>query len=102
MEENLLDSPERRLSDTELARRLRVMEASGFLKLANLLRNDLRAVRAMREESKFTLAHPELPRGPELAGKIRGWLIENKLEWSQENLQKAVDAMATVSLEARS
>ena len=80
------------MSDAEYIRRLRVAEVAPFLRLADLLGNDARALRAMREESKFIRAHPGTPVGKEFADKVRGWLISNKLEWNQENLEKAVAA----------
>lgn len=46
----------------------------------------------MREETAFIHTRPGLPRGDEFAAKVRGWLVANGMEWSQENLQAAVDA----------
>jgi hypothetical protein len=81
------------LSDAEQARRMRQCEMKGFLQLAALLHDDVKAVKAMREESAFIAAYPNLPRGDEFAARVRGWLIAERLEWTQENLQKAVDAV---------
>lgn len=94
MELSLLDSPDHGLSDAELARRLRMQEAAPFLRLSALVGSDLKAVRCMRGEQKYLLAHPEFPRGPEAAAKVRVWLLEQKLEWTVENLEKAVAAVA--------
>lgn len=81
------------MSDAEFARRARLSEVPTFILLADLLKNDMRAIRAIREEAEFVNARPDLPRGPEFAAKVRGWLVANKLEWTQENLQTAVDAV---------
>ena len=48
----------------------------------------------MRQEIDFVAKHPELPRSAEYAAKVRGWLVDNKLEWTEENLEKAVVAAA--------
>lgn len=87
------------ISDAELMRRLRACEALGFMDLAGLLGNDARALKALREEAKFVLDHPEMMRGAAFAAAIRGYLVENKLEWSQENLQKAVSAHSPAAAE---
>jgi hypothetical protein len=84
-----LFNPRPGLPDAEVARRCK--GSAAFDKLAELLGDDIRAVKAMREESKFVQAHPELPRGAEFAAGVRGYLVANKLEWTQENLQKAVE-----------
>lgn len=80
------------VSDVDVARRLRslAMYHPAFAQLAKLIGNDLKAVKALREETKFVRAHPELPAGSAFADIIRSYLIANKLEWTQENLEKAV------------
>ena len=82
-------------SDVEMARRLRMTLPEEFVKLAELVGNDVKAAHALREESEFMLAHKDLPRNAQFAAKVRGWLIDNKLDWSQENLEKAVAASQT-------
>ncbi len=84
------DHPHIPMSDAELAKRLRISENATFIKLVNLLGNDLKAAKAIREEGKFMMAHPEVPADKEFAAKVRAWLVWNKLEWTQENLEKAV------------
>ena len=81
---------DRETSLAEFARRLRMASTPIFLELREMLGDDLKAARAIREEAAFIKTHPDLPRGEEFAGKVRGWLVDNKLEWSQENLEKAV------------
>lgn len=83
------------MSDAEYARRMRYADVHVFLKMAELLGNDVKAAHAMREESKFILTHRGIPLGEEFAGKVRGWLMANRLEWNQENLEKAVAAVQT-------
>lgn len=85
------------MNDAEMARRLRFSLPSEFVKLATLLGDDVKAARALREESEFVCARPGLPRGSEFAAKVRGWLISNKLPWSQENLGKAADAVQSAT-----
>lgn len=74
MEDN--DKPDKlprvRISDAETARRMRVQQLPSFMKLAGLLHNDLKALHAMREETKFIETHPGLPRGDVFAAKVRG------------------------------
>lgn len=81
-----------RMSDVEFARHCANLPP--FQRLAKLLGNDVKAAKAMREEIEFVKDRPELPRGEEFADKVRGWLVANKLEWTQENLGKAVVAAA--------
>lgn len=80
--------------EAEQARRMRRAGFKGFLQLADLLHDDLKAFRAMREETLFIASRPNLPRSDEFAAKVRGWLKDHQLEWSQENLQRAVDAVS--------
>jgi hypothetical protein len=70
------------MSEEEQARGLRQSGASGFLQVAELLGNDVKALKAIKEEAKFIAAHLDLPRGDEFAAKVRGWLLANKLEWT--------------------
>lgn len=82
------------MNDAETARRLRQQENLPFQRLVRLLGgNEVKAVKAMREETEFIAAHPELPTGSQFAADVRGWLIANKLEWTQENLEKATHAV---------
>jgi hypothetical protein len=78
------------MSDAEYIRRLRTAEVPSFLQLSKLLGNDQKALAAMREETTFVIAHPGLPRESEFATRVRGSLAAAKLEWTQENLEKAV------------
>jgi hypothetical protein len=80
------------VSDADILRRLRSigMNHPAFEALAKLIGNDMKALRALREESRFVRAHPELPRGPKFAEAVRGYLIANQLEWTQEHLALAV------------
>jgi hypothetical protein len=78
------------ISDSEIARRLRMMQSPEFIKLAALLGNDLRATQALRVEAEFMASRPRLPRSAAFAANVRGWLIARKLEWTEENLEKAV------------
>ena len=84
------------VSDADMLRRLRSIGTNhpAFEQLAKLIGNDAKALRALREESQFVRAHPELPAGAKFAAAIRGYLIENKLEWTQQNLQIAVAVYA--------
>jgi hypothetical protein len=81
------------IPEAEQARWLREHATKGFLQLTELLGDDVKALRAMREESAFIRARPTIPRGDDFAAKVRGWLVAKGLEWSQENLQAAVEAV---------
>lgn len=83
----------RSMSDAELARRMRLAEEPTFMLLTGMLGNDIRAMKAIREETEFIKTRPHLATGAKFAAMVRAWLIENKLEWSQENLEKAVEAV---------
>jgi hypothetical protein len=95
---NDLFEPVSGISDDEMLRRLRLGGNAGFARLAKLIGDDAKALRALREESKFIRAHPELPGGSKFAEAVRGYLIANKLEWTQENLERAVTAAAAPAL----
>lgn len=87
-----LFNPAAGVSDADILRRLRSIgtQHPAFDALVRLIGNDVKALRALREESKFIRAHPELPQGAKFAAAVRGYLIANKLEWTQENLAVAV------------
>lgn len=91
MEPELFE-PGEAVSDATILRRLRSIGTAhpAFEALSKLIGNDMKALRALREESAFIRAHPELPSGPKFAAAIRGYLIANKLEWTQQNLETAV------------
>jgi hypothetical protein len=85
--------PPRRMSDAEFADRC--AGSQPFEVLVELLGNRVKAAHAIRAEAEFVDARrksglPELPQGDEFAAKVRGWLVTNKLDWTQENLEKAV------------
>jgi hypothetical protein len=91
MEPELFE-PGEGVSDATILRRLRSIGTShpAFEALSKLIGNDMKALRALREESVFIRAHPELPAGSKFAAAVRGYLIANKLEWTQQNLETAV------------
>jgi len=82
------------LTDYEMALRLRQIGSVDFERLVALLGGDRAAIRAMREETKFIDAHPHLPRSAEFAAKVRNYLVAQKLEWNQDNLEIAVAAVS--------
>ena len=82
------------LTDYEMALRLRQIGSVDFERLVALLGGDKAAIRAMREETKFIDAHPNLPRSAEFAAKVRNYLVAQKLEWNQGNLEIAVAAVS--------
>jgi hypothetical protein len=82
------------LTDYEMALRLRQIGSVDFERLVALLGGDKAAIRAMREETKFIDAHPGLPRSAEFAAKVRNYLVAQKLEWNQDNLEIAVAAVS--------
>lgn len=86
----MIDAIEGGTSDIEMARRLRRLETPGFLELAQLLGTDVKALQALRVEVKFMRSHPGVSQSPAFAKKVRAWLIANKLDWTEENLSKAV------------
>jgi hypothetical protein len=88
------DKPQvREMSDAEFARRLRFSENATFLQIVELIGNDIAAAKAIRAENEFVKTNIGLPRGKEFAAKVRGYLVANKLDWTQENLAKAVEAV---------
>jgi hypothetical protein len=86
---NDLFEPAPGVSDADILRRIGTRHPA-FDQLAKLIGSPAKALRALREESIFVRAHPELPRGSEFARAVRGYLIANNLEWTQENLKTAV------------
>jgi hypothetical protein len=93
---NELFEPEDGTPKAEMLQRLRsIGEAHpAFERMVKLLGSDTKALQAIREEAKFVRAHPELPRSAAFAEIVRGYLITNKLGWTQENLETAVAASA--------
>ena len=89
-----LFNPAEGVSDAAILRRLRSIgtQHPAFDRLAKLIGDDAKALRALREESQFVRAHPGLPAGAKFAEAVRGYLITNKLEWTQQNLAIAVAA----------
>jgi hypothetical protein len=83
----------RDMSDAEFARRLRLTEQPTFIRMAELLGNDLKAAKAILAESEFIKAYPTTMRGSAFATKVRNYLVAEKLDWTQENLAKAVEAV---------
>jgi hypothetical protein len=82
------------LSAPDILRRLRIARPPGFQKLLQLHGgNQHKALKSLREEIEFVESHPNLPRDEEFATRVRTWLIDNDLEWSQENLEEAVTAV---------
>ena len=90
--ESELFEPGDGVSDAAILRRLRSIgtEHPAFEALSKLIGNDMKALQALRVESAFIRAHPELPPGAKFAAAVRGYLIANKLEWTQQNLETAV------------
>lgn len=88
------------LTDEEALRLLEGPTASVGAKsaldnLTLLLGDKLKAVHALKEENRFINEHPGIPFGPAFAGFARHWLVENNLEWSQQNLWQAAIAERT-------
>jgi hypothetical protein len=81
-----------KLSDAEYGRRMREAGFSGFLELARLLGDDVKAAKAMREESEFVRTH-SVPHSNKFAAQVRSYLLAHKLEWTQENLEKAIESV---------
>lgn len=81
------------LSIEVFAEQCRRWKVPGFLRLAELLGNDIAAAKAMRAETAFVQTPEWLalgaPRDLDFAKKVRTFLIEQKLEWNNGNLLKA-------------
>jgi len=96
-----MDETPRAETDAETASRMRRVNPLDFAYMAKLGGDDAKAVKMLLEESRFIRTHPR--RGSEFAWQlddmrtrwpkhrslVRGFLIANKLEWTQENLEKA-------------
>ena len=63
-----------------------------FQKLTELLGDELKAARALREENRWVTEHDIPYGGIEFGSWTRNWLIENGREWNQNNLAAATEA----------
>jgi len=82
-----------RLPDAQFAEHCRKYELRGFLALAELLGNDIAAAKAVRAEGEFIMSPEwialEAPRSLDFASKVRKIMVEQKLEWNNQNLLAA-------------
>ena len=63
-----------------------------FIRLAEMLGSDAAAIRALKAENEFVMKE-HIIGGPELAAKLRGAMLERKLDWTCENLTRVYQTL---------
>lgn len=63
-----------------------------FEMLAGLIGEE-KALKALRVEREYVREHPDTPVGSDFARRVRQWLVTQELEWTKENLTKAIAAV---------